>query len=477
HCGLRQLARECNASVFMVVQAAVATLLTRLGAGTDIPIGAPIAGRTDDALDALVGFFVNTLVLRIDTAGEPTFRQLVAQARERALSAYAHQDLPFERLVEILNPSRSLARHPLFQVMLAYQNVPADGSPLVGLEDQGLAVGTRSAKFDLAFDLSEIQGVDGIDGALEYSSDLFDRGSAEVLAARLLRVLEAVIADPDQRIGRIEILDAAERHRILVHWNDTARPVPDTTLPALFEEQAQRTPDAVAVTDARTALTFAELNTRSNRLAHVLIAGGTGPEDVVALALPRSVEMIVALLGVHKAGAAYLPLDPDYPIQRLADMLTDAAPTCLITTTDILPGLPVAGVPSLAIDAAGTGELLAAASDQDPTDADRVLPLVPWHPAYVIYTSGSTGRPKGVVVTHRSLANLLRSHQATLYRPAMRRTGRQRLRVGHAWSFCFDASWQPQLWMFDGHEVHVVDDETRRDPALLTTLVVERGLD
>jgi amino acid adenylation domain-containing protein/non-ribosomal peptide synthase protein (TIGR01720 family) len=477
HRGLRQLARECNASVFMVVQAAVAALLTRLGAGTDIPIGSPIAGRTDDALDALVGFFVNTLVLRTDTSGDPTFRQLIARARERALSAYAHQDLPFERLVEIFNPPRSLARHPLFQVMLAYQNVPADDSYLVGLEAQELTVGTRSAKFDLSFDLSETQGVDGVDGTLEYSSDLFDRATAEVLAARLVRVLEAVVAAPDQRIGQIEILDAAERHRILVRWNDTALSVPHTTLPALFEEQAQRTPDAVAATDAQTALSFAELNARANRLAHALIAIGVGPEDIVALALPRSVEMTVGLLGVHKAGAAYLPLDPDYPVQRLADMLDDARPACLITTAAILTSLPGVGVPSFALDAPGTVELLAAASDQDPTDADRMAPLLPQHPAYVIYTSGSTGRPKGVVVAHRSVVNLFHSHRATLYQPAVRVTGRRRLRVGHAWSFSFDASWQPQLWMFDGHEVHIVDDDTRRDPTLLATTVVERRLD
>ena len=340
HRRLLALARDSQASLFMVLQAGLAALLTRLGAGTDIPIGSPIAGRTDSALDDLVGFFVNTLVLRTDTSGNPSFRELLARVRATNLAAYSHQDLPFERLVEVLNPARSLARHPLFQVMLAFQNNAEASFELPGVIATPEPVTTAAAKFDLSLSLGEQRARDGtppgIEGALDYAADLFERATVESLAARLIRLFEAAVADPDRAIGRLDILDAAERHTILRDWNDTARPIPAATLPQLFEAQVAQSPDAIAVVFEEQRLTYGELDARANQLAHHLRELGVGPEVVVGLCVERSLEMVVGLLGILKAGGAYLPLDPAYPQERLAFMLEDAGAAVLVTQAALL---------------------------------------------------------------------------------------------------------------------------------------------
>ncbi|MEJ8655376.1 amino acid adenylation domain-containing protein [Streptomyces sp. MS1.AVA.4] len=475
---LRRLARSCDVSMFMVVQAAVAALLTRLGAGTDIPLGSPISGRADRSLEELVGFFLNTLVLRTDTSGDPTFRELLGRVREADLAAFDHQDVPFERLVEVLNPARSLARHPLFQVMVVYLTAGGEEPGLPGLRTRREEVGQSTAKFDLSFDFVERAGGDGVDGVLEYSTDLFDRATADSFAERLLRILRAVAADPDTRVSGIDILGEAERHRVLHEWNDRPQAGPATTVPALFEEQVRRSPDAPAVASDGVELTYAALDAEANRLARLLVAHGAGPERLVALALPRTAAFMVAVLAVHKAGAAYLPLDPDAPAGRTAGMLDDARPVLTLTTREFADVLPTApAVPVLLLDAPETLERLAAQDPGGLCDGDRGGPLTPWHPAYLIYTSGSTGRPKGVVVTHETVGHLFHSHRETLYAPAVEATGRRHLRAGHAWSFSFDASWQPQLWLLDGHCVHVVSEETRRDPELLAAAVVAHGFD
>ena len=350
HGALLELARASGASLFMVLQAGLSALLTRLGAGSDIAIGSPIAGRTDSALDDLVGFFVNTLVLRTDTSGAPSFRELVGRVRASNLAAYSHQELPFERLVEVLNPARSLSRHPLFQVMLVLQNNAELRPELLGLEAGFEAVSTASAKFDLSLSLAERRGFDGtpagIEGALEYASDLFDRSSVEAIAGRLVRLLEGAVADPDRAIGRLDILSPAERHTILREWNDTARAVPGMTLPELFAAQVARTPaaDAVVFEDAR--LSYGELDARSSQLAHHLRGLGVGPEVVVGLCIERSLAMLVGLLGILKAGGAYLPLDPDYPPERLAFMLADAGAPVLLTRAALRAHLPAHDVSS-----------------------------------------------------------------------------------------------------------------------------------
>ncbi|MGH3873022.1 MAG: amino acid adenylation domain-containing protein [Pseudonocardiaceae bacterium] len=409
HQGLVSLARRGGASVFMVLQAALAALLSRLGAGSDIAVGSPIAGRTDQTLDDLVGFFVNTLVLRTNTSGDPTFTQLLSQVRETALSAYAHQDVPFEYLVEVLNPARSLAHHPLCQIMLSLQNSQRADFELPRLRTRPILVRTGTAKLDLAFVLSERRGPhgspEGIDGVAEYASDLFDPASVEKIFARWVRLLEAVIADPDRPISRIDILSATERHRLLADYNDTAYPIPPS-VPALFQAQVQATPTAVAVVFEDTTLTYTQLNAKANQLAHILIARGIGPEHIVALALSRSAELIVSILAVLKTGAGYLPVDPDYPPARIELMLYGAQPVLLLTNTQTEHGLPDTGSTTrLVLDAPDTVAVLANSADTDPTDTDRITDLASQHPAYVMYTSGSTGRPKGVVVCHGGIAN------------------------------------------------------------------------
>ncbi|WP_338674450.1 amino acid adenylation domain-containing protein [Streptomyces sp. SCSIO 30461] len=485
---LRRLARDSGVSVFMVLQAAVAALLTRLGAGHDIPIGSPISGRTDAALEDLVGFFLNTLVLRTDTSGDPTFRELLSRVRTSDLAAFDHQDVPFESLVEAVNPERSLSRHPLFQVMVVYLAAAgADGSGpsghgsgglerLEGLSARQEEVAHGSAKFDLSFDFVERADGNGVDGVLEYSADLFDPATARSFADRLRRFLRAVTADPDLRVGRVGILDAEELRSLQTGWHSRPLPGPATTVPALFDACVRRWPNAPAVACEGVELSYTALDTRANRLARLLIERGAAPERIVALALPRTVLFMEAVLAVHKAGAAYLPLDPDAPAERTAQILGDARPVLTLTTAQLTGTLP-AETEVLALDDHATAQRIAELDSVGIGEAERTWPLSPHHPAYVIYTSGSTGTPKGVVVTHASLGHLFHSHRETLYAPAVAATGRRHLRAGHAWSFFFDASWQPQLWLLDGHCVHIVSDEVRRDPELLGAAVLRYGFD
>ncbi|WP_018788712.1 non-ribosomal peptide synthetase [Micromonospora sp. CNB394] len=386
HRRLRRLAGETGATAFMVVQAATAVLLSRLGAGDDIPLGSPLAGRDAEALDDLVGFFVNTLVLRTDVSGDPTFRELVGRVRTTDLAAYAHADLPFERLVEAVNPERSAARNPLFQVMLAYQHVPAEVPGLPGLRVDPEPVDTGVAQFDLGIVVTERHGMDGLIGVVEYAADLYDRSSAEALAARLVRVLDAVTAAPDRPVGAAELLTPAERREVLAAGRGHAAQHPPSTLPELFEAQVRRSPDAVALIDGATRYTYAELDARANRVARALRERGAGPEQIVLVRLPRGADLVVAELAVAKAGAAYLPVEPGHPADRLATIVAEARP--VLTVDGPLPEHPDAG-----------------------PLGDRPSPL---HPAYVIYTSGSTGRPKGVVVPHAGLAALAGTFHRTL---------------------------------------------------------------
>ncbi|WP_369359727.1 amino acid adenylation domain-containing protein [Streptomyces sp. cg2] len=475
------VARAAQASPFMVLQAAVAALLTRLGAGDDIPLGSPVAGRTDDALDDLIGFFVNTLVLRTDTSGNPTFRELVARVRETDLAAYAHQDLPFERLVEEVRPNRSLSRHPLFQAMLTYNNTDqqagarTDAEQLTGLTTESVEVDAGSAKFDLLFAFAERRGADGaqdgLGAGLEFSTDLFDRSTAESLVVRLLSFLEAVTADPQLRIGDVELLSDAERRQVLDEWNDTARTVGAAPLVRRFEERVARHPQALAVEHPGGALRYAELNSRANRLARMLIARGVGPEDLVAVAMPRSEHVVTALLATLKAGAGYLPVDPEYPAERIAYMLRDARPVCVLTTrahAGVLPEEMAAR--AVAVDDADTEALLAGLPAADVTDAERSAPLDPAHPAYVIYTSGSTGRPKGVVMPAGATANLLEWHEGVL-------PGGPGTRVAQFTAVSFDVSVQEILSaLLSGKTLVVCDEDTRRDPVALAAWLEEAGI-
>ncbi|MEV4442682.1 amino acid adenylation domain-containing protein, partial [Streptomyces sp. NPDC049577] len=405
HAGLLALARANGVSVFMVLQAALATLLTRLGAGTDIPLGTPIAGRTDDALDELVGFFVNSLVLRTDTSGDPTFRELLARVRETDLAAYTHQDLPFERLVEELNPARSLARHPLFQVMLILHN--AGGRPeadFPGLEVRAEGADAAVAKFDLSVSLweqyAEDGAAEGILGQIEYATDLFDPATAGTLAARFQRLVAAAVADPEQKLGALPVLAGEERDELLTGRNATAHELPEASLPELFRAQAARTPGATALVGDGVALTYAELDARSDRLAALLLAEGVRPEDRVALLLAARADHVVATLAVTKAGGVYVPLDRRSPEARLRHVLASTGAVAVLTdraSRDLLPE-------------GGTATVVLYDEPADTVTGAETLPAAV-HPdrlAYIMYTSGSTGEPKGVAVTHRGVAGLAR---------------------------------------------------------------------
>ncbi|GKQ40463.1 hypothetical protein ALMP_69880, partial [Streptomyces sp. A012304] len=389
HRRLRDLAARHGASVFMALQAGLAALLTRLGAGTDIPVGSPVAGRTDQGLDDLVGFFVNTLVLRTDTSGDPSFTELLGRVRERALAAYAHQDVPFEHLVEVLNPTRSLAHHPLFQVMLALQNAPAGAFTLPGLTVEPVAVPTGTARCDLTLSLAEQYADDGTPegllGAVEYATDLFDAPTVVTLVARWIRLLEAAVADPDRPLGTIDLLPPEERHRLLVRNNDTGDEPPPTarTLPELFARQVRGTPDAPAVVCGDDTLTYAELDARADRLAHALAAQGVRAETPVAVLMDRSADLVVALLAIVKAGGVYVPLDPGFPPARV-DLVVRETGAVLVLTEDVLTALPHTGTGS---------------TTPEPVRHPRQA-------AYVMYTSGSTGVPKGITVSHADVAAL-----------------------------------------------------------------------
>ncbi|MGA5559710.1 amino acid adenylation domain-containing protein [Streptomyces platensis] len=408
HERLVELARRSDATVFMVLQAGLAVLLSRLGAGSDIPVSTVVAGRTDESLEELVGYFVNNLVLRTDVSGDPTFLELLKRVRETDLAAYAHQDVPFERVVEAVNPTRTLSHAPLAQVALILQNTGSATLELPGLDVSFEGEAEGAAKVDLAFNLSESRTAEGrpagIGGLLEFAADLFDPATARLLTERLARVLADACAGPELPVSRLEVLSADERDALLQDGPHRRPAPPAATFAELFERQVRRAPDRPALeTDG--VLSYTELNGRANRLARLLVTRGAGPERAVAVALPPSGHLAEAVLAVQKAGAVYLPLDPGYPAERLAAMVSDAAPVLLLTTAALAGRLPETGaVPVLLVDDDATAAACAALSGADLTDAERTAPLRLDHPAYTIFTSGTTGRPKGVVVTHTGLA-------------------------------------------------------------------------
>src|SRR5579859_2090981 len=408
HEGLLKLGREHGASLFMVLQAGLAALLTRLGCGEDIVLGSAIAGRTEEALNDLVGFFVNTLVLRSDTSGNPSYAELLGRVREDDLNAYAHQDVPFEYLVEVLNPVRTLNRHPLFQVMLVLQNTGGAEIVLPGVKVSMQGVGVAPAKFDLTFNLREDRrgGVpQGIVGQINYALDLFEAGTVVKLGERLERVLEAVVQDAGQRVGEIEILSASERRQIVEEWNQTGHEVAEVCLAELFEAEVEKNPDRTAVVFEHQMLSYGELNRRANQLAHYLRELGVRPDSRVAICVERSLEMIIGVLGILKAGGAYVPLDPVYPRERLAFMLQDSAPMALLTQSHLRKVFAGFKLMQPVVDLTIAQQW----SQQPVTDLERsMLGLTPQHLAYIIYTSGSTGQPKGVLIEHRGIVNVIK---------------------------------------------------------------------
>jgi amino acid adenylation domain-containing protein len=405
---LRRLAREEEATLFMALLAVFQLLLRRYTGQQDISVGTPVAGRDRTELEGLIGLFVNTLVMRTDLSGDPTFRQLLSRTRETALGAFSNQDVQFERLVEELRPERDMSRTPLFQAMFMLQNAPPSGiSKLRGLSVEPLQIASVTAKFDVTFSFGETD--DGLRGTLEYSSDLFDHATMERFASHFHRLAEEVAANPDEKISALPMLALAERRQLLEEFNDTRRDYArDLTLVELFEQQVARTPEHVALIAGDESLTYAELNARAERLARHLRELGVTAESLVGVCTERTPAMVIALLGVLKAGGAYLPLDPAYPAERLSYMLEDAGVRVLLTQRRLSEMSHPRGAVVLYLDEPRWRE---AASDDWQPATPTTRTTRPENLAYVIYTSGSTGQPKGVAVTHRALANFLHSMQ------------------------------------------------------------------
>ncbi len=401
---LLALTRQEDVTLFMALLSAFYILLHRYTREKDIVVGTPMAGRNQSETEALIGFFINTLALRTTVSGELSFRQLLKSVREVVLGAHEHQDFPFEKLVEELQPERSLSYSPIFQTMFALQNVRGGG----GLELPGLKIvpvlrDALVAKFDLTLFMAENGGE--IDGTFEYNTDLFDRATIRRMTAHLERLLEGIVANPDQPILELPFLSPEEEQQQITEWNQTATPFPSNAcLHHLFEEQVERTPHATALRCGPVQLSYTELNQRANELAQHLISCGISSEALVAVCLPRSAEMVISLLAVLKAGGAYLPLDLSSPPRRLSAILTEAQPRLLLTVSEWRELLPAGTETSvLCLDGewddhewSNTG---AAVLDAPPVDADNL--------AYVIYTSGSTGQPKGAMITHRGVVNYL----------------------------------------------------------------------
>ncbi len=472
HAALAELARAHQATVFMVLHAGLAALLSRMGAGTDIPLGAAVAGRTDEAVHDLVGFFVNTLVLRADLSGDPGFVELLGRVRETVLSAQARQDVPFEHLVEVLNPVRSPSRHPLFQVMIADEDVGAVDWRLPGLHIEAEPVPDVAAKFDLTLAFRQDRDPGGapagISASLEYATDLFDHATIQALAARLTRLLRQAAARPDRPLSTLDLLTAAER-RLLAQWNDTARDIPAATVPELFQVQAARTPDAPAVISEGEQVSYAELSDRASRLARLLASRGAGRGTLVGVALERSADLVAVLLGTWMTGAAYLPVDPAYPAERVAFMLADARPVVVLTTVAAGGDLP-GGVPRVAVDDPAVVTAVSGLAGDDVGGGERRGRLGPSCPAYVIYTSGSTGRPKGVVTEHRGVLNFLHWHLAEFGIGAGDR-------LLHRTSASFDVSvWEMFAPLMTGAALVVARPDGQRDPAYLARLIREQGV-
>ncbi|MEU3051541.1 amino acid adenylation domain-containing protein, partial [Streptomyces sp. NPDC006984] len=471
HARVQELAQARQCTMFMVLQAAVAVILSRSGAGHDVPLGTLVAGRSDASLDELVGFFVNTLVLRTDTSGDPTFAELLERVRRADLEAYAHQDVPFDRVVEALNPERSLAWHPLFQVLVAFNDgFGVDEVQLPGLRAEVLAQTTPTSKFDLSVDFESRRDSDGRPAGLrtswEYATDLFDRSTMRAMAERLVRLLEAVTSDPDVCIGDVELLSAQERHQQLVQWQGPQAPERPMDLAAHVRRLAAERPDAPAVSDGHGSLTYRDLAAGVDAVSRALADVGVGPDSITAVLSERSPWYVSVVLGVLGTGGGYMPLDSGLPVERAARMLDDAGAAYLVAAPELQER-------ASAVIAAASGPVrLLFTSTPDTTDE--------WHgpdmaelqdcTAYSVFTSGSTGHPKGVLVPHRGLANHLHA-VVDLYGLDHNDT------MAFNAPLTFDVSvWQALTMLLAGGRVHIMDDDTNRDPLATLECVAEHGV-
>lgn len=391
------LSHKAGTTMFMTILAAFQTLLYRYSGQTDILIGSPIANRNRTEVESIIGFFVNTIVLRADLSGDPTFMELLSRVRENTLQAYAHQDVPFERIIEEIQPTRDLSRNPVFQVMFVLQNTPMENIDLMGLQLNTYDVDNGMAKFDLTLTMEETEA--GLKGCFEYNTDLFEASTIERMIGHLCTLLESIVITPELQINQIPLLTEGEIQQIQ-EWNKTQSDYPENRcIHELFEEQVDKTPKNIAIVHGEYQLTYEQLNKRANQLAHTLRKVGVGPEKLVGICMDRSVEMVIAIYGVLKAGGAYVPVDPSYPQERIEHILADSGITVLLTKSYLKDDLP-------------TNRVVVYFMDDDKTFANEssenlTFEVSPEHLAYMIYTSGSTGLPKGVLIEHRSLVNYI----------------------------------------------------------------------
>ncbi|MBV9790335.1 MAG: amino acid adenylation domain-containing protein, partial [Chloroflexi bacterium] len=459
---LRTLSAQTNSTLFMTLLAAWQTLLSRYSGQHDITVGTPVANRGRAETEPLIGFFVNTLVMRADLRGNPTFRELLGRVRETALGAYAHGDLPFEKLVEELHPERNLGRSPLFQTMFTLPPLPDQTVKLAGLSFEQLAIDTGTAKFELLLHLWD--GTEQLSGWLEYNTALFDEALIARLASHFQVLLAAIVANPDRHLSDLPLLTDAEREQLLVSWNDTALSYdPPHTLHTLIEAQAATTPEATALIFEHQALSYAELNARANQLAHHLRELGVGPETLVGICAERSPELVIGLLGILKAGAAYVPLDPGYPPDRLAFMLHDAQVPVLLTQQALVNHLPEHSATIVCLDADWP-----AIAGQPERNLD--VAVTPDSLAYMIYTSGSTGQPKGAMNSHRAITNRLRWMQDAFQLSANDK-------ILQKTPFSFDVSVWEFFWpLLTGAALVVAQPGRHGDPAYLADLIAQQQI-
>ncbi|WP_414582651.1 amino acid adenylation domain-containing protein [Scytonema sp. PCC 10023] len=459
---LNKLSQQQGSTLFMTLLAAFQTLLWRYTSSEDIVVGSPIANRNRAEIEGLIGCFVNTLVLRTNLAGNPTFEELLTRVREVALGAYAHQDVPFEVLVEELQPQRELSYTPLFQVMFVLQNAPMSALELPGLTLSSLAIDSGSAKFDLTLDMAET--AQGLFGTLEYNTDLFEASTIKRMAGHLQSLLQEIVANPHRRLSELPLLTESEQRQLLVEWNNTQTEYPqENCIHEWFEAQVEKTPDAIAVVFEDSLLTYCELNQRANQLAHYLRTLGVKPEVLVGICVERSLDMVIGLLAILKAGGAYVPLDPGYPKERLAYMLEDSQPSVLLTQQHLLKNLPTHKAKVVCLDS--NWEIIAQHSRENP-----VSHLTCDNLAYLIYTSGSTGKPKGAMNTHKGICNRLLWMQDTYQLTASDR-------VLQKTPFSFDVSVWEFFWpLITGARLVVAQPEGHRDPNYLVQVITQQQI-